>query len=196
MDWLTTVSALCMGVALSASCGFRVFLPLLALSIGVRWFGVPVSDGFGWVASDAALVCLAVATVLEIAAYYIPVVDNALDAVQGPLALVAGAIVMAGLLGDLPPYLQWGVGIVGGAGAAGTVKTLTSSVRLGSTATTGGLGNCVVSTAENGCAVVGSTLALVVPILAAALLLLAGGVVVWFVRRSHRRRLASGAKPA
>ncbi len=82
MDWISLTLALCMGIALSAACGLRVFLPLLVLACASRWCNVPISAELAWLHGDAALLCLAAATVLETLAYYIPWLDNALDTIQ------------------------------------------------------------------------------------------------------------------
>lgn len=184
MDYINLILALCMGVSLSALCGFRVFVPLLAVALGVRFAGLGVNESLAWVGSDAALVCLAVATVVEMLAYYIPWVDNALDAVSGPLALVAGAVVATGLLPEMPAYAQWGLGIIAGAGSAGAVQLSTTAARGASTATTGGLGNFVVASAENGASILGSLVAIVVsPII----VLIGVGLLVWLVWRLLRK---------
>ncbi len=188
MDWMSLCLALCMGIALSAACGLRVFLPLLVVAACSRCGLASVSDEMAWLGSDVALLCLSAATVLELAAYYMPWLDNALDAVQGPLAVLAGALVMTGVLAEQPDWLQWGVGLVAGAGTAGGVKLLASALRLGSTATTGGLANWILSTLENIGAFIGSLLALVAPVLAVAGLLL----LVYLLRR----RICRKAQPA
>lgn len=166
IDYIQIGIALCVGLSLSASCGFRVFIPLLVMALSVRFCGLSIDENLAWVGSDAALICLGAATIVEILAYYIPVVDNFLDTIVGPAALVAGALVTGGMLGDLPDWLQWGVGIVAGAGTAGTVQLGTSAVRAASTATSAGMGNPIVSTAENGLSIVGAIMAVLAPLLA------------------------------
>lgn len=166
IDYLQTGLALCVGVSLSAACGFRIFVPLLAMALGVRLGGLSIDENLAWVGSDAAIACLGAATLVEILAYYIPVVDNFLDGIAGPAALVAGALVTGGMLGDLPDWLQWSTGIVAGAGVAGSVQLGTTAVRAASTTTSAGVGNPVVSTAENFLATIGSFLAVVAPLLA------------------------------
>lgn len=182
------ILALCMGIALSAACGFRVFVPLLIAGLSVRSAGVHVADSLAWTGSDAALVCLGIATLLEITAYYIPYIDNLLDTVCTPLALIAGMVVMSGMLGDMPPYLQWGIGIVGGAGSAGMVQAGSVLLRGLSTGGTGGIANPVLSTVENILATLGAVLAVFVPLLAVGIMLL----LVWgtcrMIRRWRRRR--------
>lgn len=184
MDYPQLILALCLGVSLSALCGFRVFVPLLAISLGVRFAGLSVNESLAWVGSDVALVCLSVATVVEILAYYIPLVDNVLDTISGPLALVAGAVVAAGMLPEMPAFAQWGLGIIAGAGSAGAVQLSTTTARGASSATTGGLGNFVVATAENGASILGSLVAIIVsPII----VLIGVGLLVWLVWRLLRK---------
>ena len=191
MDYMQLTLALVMGVCLSAACGFRIFVPLLAVGLAVRFMGLHATPALAWTATDLGLVGLSAATLVEILAYYIPWVDNALDTIHGPLAMVAGTLLVGGLLGDMPPALQWGLGVVAGGGAAGAVKTGAATVRAGSTATTGGLGNCIVSTVENGCAAIGSTLAIIAPVIAAVFLILMVAVMCIVVNKIRRRRAAA-----
>lgn len=166
IDVLQTLLALSVGVSLAAACGFRVFVPLLTLALGVRYLGLQIDDSLSWVSSDAAIICLGVASIVEILAYYIPVIDNLLDTITGPAALVAGTLVTAGVLGDLPDWMQWGTGIIAGAGAAGAVQLSTSAVRVTGTTTTAGISNPIISTIENILATIGSVLAVFMPLLA------------------------------
>ncbi len=185
-----------MGIALAASCGFRVFVPLLVAALAVRFGGVHVNESLAWIGSDAAIWCLGVATLIEVLAYYIPWLDNILDTITGPLALVAGTIIMSGMLPDLPTYMQWGIGIVGGAGAAGAVQAGTTTMRAASSATTGGVGNCVVSTGENIMATIGAVLAVVAPILAVIGLIVLIAIVAYIVRKMRRRKQSAAASSA
>ena len=193
MNCIQLILALCMGISLSAACGFRVFVPLLAVSLAVRYGGVSVNDTFAWVGTDAAFICLSVATVVEILAYYIPVVDHALDVVNTPLALVAGAIITCGMLPDMPDFAQWGIGIVGGAGAAGVIQAGTAAVRGMSSATTVTLGNPIVSSLENIFSILGSILAILVPALAIIGVLIMSYMAYRIIRRLRQR---AAARPA
>jgi hypothetical protein len=177
------------GLGLAAACGFRVFLPLLALGAAARAHVVPLAGGFEWLATTPALGAFAVATAFEIGAYYVPWLDHLLDLAATPAAVMAGAIASASVLTDLPPLLQWSVAIVGGGTAAGVVKGATSLLRLGSTATTGGLGNPVVATGEWVAAGTVAALAIAVPVLA----LLVLGAIVFGIYRLARRALRRGA---
>ena len=183
IDYIQLGLALCVGISLAAACGFRVFVPLLAMALGVRYMGMDIDENLAWIAGDAAIICLGAATVVEVLAYYIPVVDNLLDTITGPAAMVAGAFVAAGMLGDLPDWVQWGTGIVAGAGAAGTVQLTTTAARAGSTSTTAAVGNPIISTIENVLSVIGSFLAIFAPLLAVVGAILLIFLTFFFLRK-------------
>jgi hypothetical protein len=164
---MDTVLGALAGIGLAAACGFRVFVPLLVLSIAARAGEMHLGHGFDWIASYPALVAFSVATGLEIAGYYIPWVDHLLDAIATPTAIVAGILVTAASLGHASPFLQWTLAVVAGGGTAAVFQGLTATARSISTLTTGGLGNPVVSTAEAGGSALLSVLAVTVPVLAA-----------------------------
>ena len=173
-----------MGVGLSAACGFRVFVPFLIVSLAARGGYLTLSDHFNWLASDFAAITLAIATVLEIAAYYVPWVDNLLDSLMTPCAVIAGTVVSAAVFTDMDPFLKWTLAIIAGGGAAGLVQAATVFTRGTSTLATGGVGNSTVATAEAGGATATSLLALIAP-LAIPIGILAG---VWLFVRFRRRR--------
>ena len=89
---LDIIVSVCLGLGLSAACGFRVFVPLLGLSVAAMADYVHPSAGWEWVGTWPALTCLATATLLEIGAYYVPWIDNALDSIATPAAYIAGAL--------------------------------------------------------------------------------------------------------
>lgn len=78
LSWLLALTA---GVGVAAACGLRAFLPLLFLGVAARLGVIHLRPGSEWLAADVALAALAVATVVEVAADKIPVVDHALDAI-------------------------------------------------------------------------------------------------------------------
>lgn len=136
------------GIGLSAACGFRVFVPFLILSFAAKMSYVKLSPGFEWIAGDAALICFLIATIAEITAYYIPFIDNMLDTLAVPAAVIAGTILTASAVGDIAPFLKWSLALIAGGGSAAAVGGLTAVTRLTSSAATAGTGNPVVSTAE------------------------------------------------
>jgi hypothetical protein len=165
-----------------------VFLPLMLVSLAAFSGHLTLSSGFSWLGTAPALVMLSAATALEILAYYIPGIDNLLDAIATPAALIAGAVVAAAVMTDLPPIVRWSTAVIAGGGAAGLTQTLTALLRAKSTLLTGGLGNHVIATGELGGALSISLLALAAPFVALALVV----CVAWFVLRAVRRLQRSG----
>ena len=166
---METVLSILIGLGLAAACGFRVFVPLLVMSLASR-AGVghlALGPGFAWIGSTPALLSFSVATVLEIAGYYIPWVDNLLDTVATPAAMVAGIVVTASAMTtDVSPFLKWTLAVVAGGGTTAVFQGITALTRHISSFTTGGLGNPVLATAEAGGSAMLSVLAITVPFLA------------------------------
>jgi hypothetical protein len=168
---MDTLLSICVGIGLSAACGFRVFVPPLVMSIASIYGHLNLSPNFEWMGTYPALVVFAIATCIEIAAYYIPFVDHLLDMVATPLAIAAGTVVTASLIPDADPMLQWTVALIAGGGSAGTIQAFSGIARLASTVMTGGLGNSLIATIESGGSIILSGLAIAVPV--AAVLLVA-----------------------
>lgn len=167
---METFLTVCLGVGLAASCGFRVFVPMLVMSVAAQTGMLQLSGGFDWIATWPALIALAVATTLEIGAYYVPWLDNLLDTVAGPAAVVAGVIVTASTVTGMDPVLKWSLAVIAGGGAAAAVQSVTTFARGASTLTTAGFGNFAVSTVEAGGSLFFSVLALFLPLVAFVLL--------------------------
>lgn len=180
-----TLMAIALGIGLSAASGFRAFVPLLVASLAARGGYLTLSPGMEWIATDAALAAFAIATGLEIAAYYTPWLDNLLDVIATPAAVLAGTVLMVAVLPDLPPALRWGLAIIAGGGAAGVIQLLTVLLRLKSTALTGGLGNPIVATGELIGALIVSLLSLLAPLFVLVLVAVLG---VFTLRKSRRAR--------
>ena|ERR1051326_1680364 len=176
--------SVCIGIGLSAACGFRVFVPLLVMSIAAMSGHLTLAKGFDWIGSYPALIAFSVATVLEIGAYYIPWLDNLLDTIATPAAIVAGTIVTASLVTGTSPFLKWALAIIAGGGVAGVVQGTTVVARGASLASTGGLANPLLATAELGGSVLTSVLALLFPLIVAITLII---LFVVFGRKLFRR---------
>ena len=166
MEWMI---GCVVGVGLAAAAGFRLFVPLLGLSLAYTLDWMEPSAAFHWLDSWIAVTALGVATVVEIGAFYVPWLDHLLDVAVAPLSVVAGTLLMASSMGDSSPALQWGLSIVAGGGVAAAVQAGTTATRGVSGVTTGGLANPIVSTFELLASVAMTALALVVPVLALAL---------------------------
>ena len=145
---MDTIVSLLIGIGLSAACGFRVFVPMLGLSIAAISGYITPSYGFEWIGTWPALIAFATATALEIGAYYIPLIDHMVDALVTPAAVVAGAILTAAMLGDMTPFLKWTLAIIAGGGVSAIVQGGTVALRAASTGSTGGLANFLVSSGE------------------------------------------------
>jgi hypothetical protein len=172
------------GIGLAAACGFRVFVPLLALGLAGRFGILPLAHGFEWLQSPAALAAFTVATVLEAAAYKIPWLDHALDALTTPAALFAGVLSVAAVTSGLPPAVRVSLALIAGGGTAALVQGATVLARVKSTALTGGLANPLLAFVELGASAVTSLLAVLAPLLGVTLVfLLCVAVVVRVARR-------------
>jgi hypothetical protein len=163
---METLLSLCVGLGLSAACGFRVFVPLLVMSVASYSGHLTLAPTFAWIGSPAALIAFSLATALEVAGYYIPWVDNFLDTVATPAAVVAGTVVTASMITDVSPFLKWSLAIVAGGGAAGAVQTSTVLIRSLSTGATGGLMNPIFATAELGGSIITALMAVIAPLFA------------------------------
>ncbi|HTN44743.1 MAG TPA: DUF4126 domain-containing protein [Flavipsychrobacter sp.] len=170
-----TWAAAAMGIALSACCGFRVFIPMLIAGLSSRfhWFHwFQFTGSFLWLSTTPALVSLATAAVVEIAAYYIPFVDNILDAMATPLSMAAGALLATSVMPVETEWMKWTIGIIAGGGGAGLIASGTGLLRLLSSKVTLGSGNAVVATAENTAAITGSVMSLLLPVFMAAIFII------------------------
>ncbi len=149
MDLLQVVLSLSLGLGLAAACGFRVFIPPLMMGVASRFDLYELEGSFVWVGETWAIGIFAIATLAEIGGYYIPWIDNLLDTIATPAAIIGGIFVTsASLEGDMDPGIQWMLAIIAGGSTAGVIQIGTVATRAASTGTTGGLGNPVISTLE------------------------------------------------
>ncbi|WP_282044513.1 DUF4126 domain-containing protein [Winogradskyella flava] len=169
---IETVLSIFLGIGLAASAGFRVFLPLFALSLASYFDVWELNESWSWIGGTAALVTLGIATLVEIVAYYIPLIDNALDTIAVPLATVAGTAVMVSTMVDLSPVITWTLAIIAGGGTAAAIKGSAGATRLGSTVSTAGIANPLVSTVETVTAIIMSIISIFIPVLAIILVIL------------------------
>ena len=187
---IETILSLCIGIGLSAACGFRVFVPLLVMSVVslMGWF--EPMKGFEWLTMPSVCIALAIATFFEIGAYYIPWVDNLLDTIATPAALVAGTLTtMAASTGEMSQFASWAAAIIVGGGTASAVQLSTVAVRGLSTATTGGIANPLVSTGEWISAFIVSILAFVMPVLVVIVGIILMIIVIRWIRRKRQENL-------
>lgn len=185
---MTIILGVALGLGLATAAGLRVFVPLFGAGVAAQLGYLELNPGFTWLGEWPALVALGTAAVVEVVAYYVPVLDHLLDAITTPAAVVAGMVATAAVVTDLPPVLGWGVAIIGGGGAAGIMQALSVGARLKSALTTGGLGNPVVATAETAGSAGIVVLAVAVPLLCLLLLATTGVLIYRWVGRLTWRR--------
>jgi hypothetical protein len=175
------------GVCLAASCGFRIFVPMLVVSGATNAGYLDLAEGFNWIATWPAFIAFAAAAVIEIGAFYIPWLDNLLDVIASPVAVIAGAILFAAVAVDLDPFLRWSLAIIAGGGSAAIVQGGTVVTRAASTGTTAGLANFVISTLETVASLFFSLMSIVVPILTLVLLTVFIAAMYFIGRRAVQR---------
>lgn len=180
--------AICVGIGLSAACGFRVFMPMLVLSAATKFGGVHLNPNFEWLGSWTALAAFASATILEAGSYYVPWVAHAVSVAAVPAAVLAGTLATAAQIDGIHPLAQWSSSLLVGGGIAGGVQMLNIGARAASTITTAGIGNPIVSLGQGLMAFVLAVTAVVAPLF---IVLLIVAIVTVIIRR-RRARKASG----
>jgi hypothetical protein len=166
---METILAVITGIGLGAACGFRVFVPLLALNIASIYGYLNLAPGFDWMGGQYATIAFTSATILEILAYYIPWLDNILDAIASPVSIIAGTIATASVITDLSPSVKWILAIIAGGGIAGIIQGATTALRVKSSLFIGGLGNPLIATAELAGSAIIALLAIIIPVICFAL---------------------------
>ena len=149
MDVIQIILSLSLGLGLAAACGFRVFIPPLMMGVASRFDLYQLEGSFTWVGETWAIAIFSVATLLEVGGYFIPWIDNLLDTIATPAAILGGIFVTsASLEGEMDPSTQWMLSIIAGGGVSGTIQLGTVATRAISTGTTGGLANPIISLLE------------------------------------------------
>lgn len=166
IPYLPYIISAFIGIGLAAATGFRVFMPMFAVSLASYFGWIPMNESFDWLAGLPTLITTGIAMVAEILAYYIPFIDHLLDTISVPLATVAGSVMFASQFADVGTFPQWALALIAGGGTAAAISSGFAGTRAASTATTGGLGNSVVATTETAGAGIMSFLALAAPVIA------------------------------
>ncbi|MEZ4571252.1 MAG: DUF4126 domain-containing protein [Thermomicrobiales bacterium] len=133
---------------------------------------------------------ISILLVIELLADKIPLVDHINDLINSIVRPAAGAVlVMAstGAVESVNPILAMILGLV----VAGSVHTVKASIRPTITATTGGIGNPIVSAVEDGVAIGLTVLALLAPILILGVLALLRSTRCTALQKTCRRRRIS-----
>ena len=183
-----TILAALMGLSLASASGFRVFLPPFLLSIAVRTdtlVNLDLSDtSFAVFDSNAAVLVLGIACLAEFAAYYVPWLDNLLDTIATPAAVLSGVGMSSMVLVGTDPIMQWSFAIIAGGGSAGIIQLTTVAIRGLSSTLTLGFGNSFVASGENIASVVLTIAALIAPLIAAIFAII---IILLLVRQVIRK---------
>lgn len=186
---IESISNVFTAFGLSTSAGLNAYIPLLIVALTARFTNlIELRPPFDWLTNSWVIAVIVVLLLIEIFADKVPLVDHANDVIQTFVRPTAGAILFAATnnaISDLHPALA----IVCGLLLAGGVHATKATVRPVVTATTGGLGNPVVSTVEDITALVVSIMAILVPILTFLLLIL----LIFLIWRRLRRWRAERA---
>ncbi len=174
---------------LSASAGLNAYIPLLIIALTARFTDwIELSSPYNLIESWWAIGVIAVLLVVEVLADKFPVADHINDAIATFIRPTAGALLFAAAAGNVENMNQI-FSLVLGLLTAGGVHAAKATARPMVTATTGGLGNPVVSTLEDIAALVTSLVAILMPALIAVAMLVFGLFLIgWWGRR--RQRLA------
>ena len=194
------------GFALSAACGMRIFAPLTLLSIAVHFGWLQPGGELAWIGSFPAMSCFAIACVIEMLGFMIPWIDHLLDVAATPVAAIAGTLVMVTQLAShagmdtslVPPWMTWSIAAVVGGGVATGVHAAAGTLRVGSTAVSGGLLNPLFAILETISSFLLAGLAILLPIVAVfvAIIVVIGLAVAALAVTKLRRRKAAGSTPA
>lgn len=186
---IESLSGIFTAFGLSSSAGLNAYLPLLIVALTARFTNlITLHSPFDWLTSWWVISLLAVLLLIETFADKVPLVDHANDVIQTVVRPAAGAILFAAnanVITDMHPALALGAGLL----LAGGVHTAKATVRPVVTATTGGLGNPVVSTVEDIVALVVSVMAILLPILTFVVLVVLVAV-IWRKWRRYKTQRA------
>jgi hypothetical protein len=161
-----------LGIGLSAAVGFRVFVPMLLVSLASMAGWITLSPGFQWMGTPVAALVFAVATLIELLSFMVPWVSNALDGIATPAATIAGVIMMAAVLPDMSPVARWALAIIAGGGVALTVQGATVVTRAAAAGTTGGAASPIVGLVEAIAALMVTITTIVIPAIMGILILI------------------------
>ncbi|CAL1690790.1 hypothetical protein MMB232_00924 [Brevundimonas subvibrioides] len=181
-----------LGLGLASATGLRTFLPLLMLALAARFglFGIDLNDQMAWLADWPAISALGIAAVVEFTGDKIPVVDHGLNVLGSSTRPVAGAVAAGSVFAGLDPTTAAIAGVIVGAPTAFAFNAAQGGARLTSTATTGGIGNPLLSLIEDVLSFATVMLAFLVPVLVPVLMVVLAVLVFRLAKRLRARLYA------
>jgi hypothetical protein len=181
---------------LSAATGLNAYLPLLIVGLLARFTDwITLKAPWNTLENTWVLLALAILLLIEMTVDKIPAADTANDVIQTFIRPVAGAILFAAnsnLISEMSPVAAMICGLL----VAGSVHAAKATARPLITASTGGIGNPVVSVLEDVVSGVWTFVSIVLPVLAAILIVLLLALFIWWRVRRRRRHAARISGPA
>ncbi len=180
MNLLTDVFS---AFGLSSAAGLNAYLPLLVVALTARFTHlIQLNQPWDALTSWWVIGALAVLLLVEMTVDKIPAADTVNDVINTVIRPVAGAILFAansGAVGEMHPVLAFICGLI----VAGGVHAVKATVRPVVTATTGGMGNWLVSIVEDVVSFVTAVLAILVPVVLVILIVLFILLLAWWWSR-------------
>ena len=139
-------------------------------------------------ASDVGLVGLGIATVVELVADKVPLVDHTLDVLHTAVGPLAGALVAFSLFADLPPAIGAMLALALGAPVAGGVHLIAAVTRVKSSVMSAGSFNPALSLVEDVVTVVAMAITFFIPLLTLFIAPILIGVLLGYLFRRFSRR--------
>ncbi len=188
------MDAIFSGFGLAGAAGLNAYIPLLVLALAGRLGYADLNAPYDVLSSNAGIGAVVVLLAIGMLADKVPGVDHVNDAINTLVRPATGAVLFLSSTGagTLDPTLTAILGLV----SAGSVHALKAGARPLVTATTGGLGNPIVSVVEDLFSVLAALLAIFAPVLVAVLLLLLPLAFILLIRRLRARRARRAMRPA
>ena len=181
MESYTLITSIFLAFGLAAACGFRIFIPPLTYGLLYKADLVQLAEGWYWIGNDWVIAVLALTALIEIIGNLVPWLDNLLDVIATPTAIIAGTILSAACLNEIDPGLKWMLSIMSGVLVTGGFQLTTVSVRGLSSIFTGGLINPIISFIEDLISLVISISIILFPVLGIFIIIL----IALFLRRIY-----------
>jgi len=181
------VSSVFSAFGLASAAGLNAYLPLLVVALTARFTDlIQLNQPWDVLTSWYVIAILAILLLIEMTVDKVPAVDTLNDVINTAIRPVAGAILFAassGVVGEVHPVLA----VICGLLVAGGVHAVKATARPAVTATTGGMGNWLVSLSEDALSFVTTVLAILVPVLLVSLMLLFLLFLAWWWNKRRAR---------
>lgn len=179
-------SALLTSLGLAAPAGLNAYLPLLILALADRFSNaITLNEPYDLLGSNWGILIITLLLTIEIVVDKLPGLDHINDLMQTAIRPVAGGLLALAATSDVAS-INPGVALVLGLVAAGTVHAAKATMRPAITLSTGGLGNPLISVAEDVVAASSAVVAIFLPALVLLFLIAFAAFVVWAWHRVRR----------